>query len=105
MILPSVPRVYEKVHTAVQARFDEATGSSAGSSTGRSRSARVSRLEGEGKPIPAALRRHRLADRLVFSKVRERLGGRLRIPISGGAPLARGSPTSSTGSGSASSRA
>jgi long-chain acyl-CoA synthetase len=30
-----------------------------------------------------------LADRLVFSKVKERLGGRLRTPISGGAPLAK----------------
>jgi long-chain acyl-CoA synthetase len=90
-ILPSVPRVYEKVHTAVQARFDEATGVKRrlvdwALPIGRE----VSRLEGEGKPIPATLRaRHRLADRLVFSKVRERLGGRLRIPISGGAPLAR----------------
>jgi len=90
-ILPSVPRVYEKVHTAVQARFDEATGVKRrlvdwALPIGRE----VSRLEGERKPIPATLRaRHGLADRLVFSKVRERLGGRLRIPISGGAPLAR----------------
>jgi long-chain acyl-CoA synthetase len=90
-ILPSVPRVYEKVHAAVQARFDAATGMKRrlidwALPIGRE----VSRLEGEGKPVPATLRaRHRLADRLVFAKVRERLGGRLRIPISGGAPLAR----------------
>jgi long-chain acyl-CoA synthetase len=90
-LLPSVPRVYEKVHAAVQARFDSATGVKRrlvdwALPIGRE----VSRLESQGKPVPATLRvRHRLADRLVFSKVRERLGGRLRIPISGGAPLAK----------------
>ncbi|MEP7224705.1 MAG: long-chain fatty acid--CoA ligase [Actinomycetota bacterium] len=90
-LLPSVPRVYEKIHAAVQASFDEATGVKRrlidwALPIGQE----VSRLEGEGKSVPAGLKvRHRLADRLVFSKVRARLGGRLRIPGSGGAPLAR----------------
>ena len=90
-LLPSVPRVYEKVHSAVLARFDAATGTKRrlidwALPIGRE----VSRLEGEGKPIPAGLRaKHRLADRLVFSKVREPFGGRLRMPGSGGAPLAK----------------
>jgi long-chain acyl-CoA synthetase len=89
-VLPSVPRVFEKVHTAVQARFAEATGVKRrlidwALPIGRE----VSRLEAAGKPVPRGLAlRHRLADRLVFAKVRERLGGRLRLPISGGAPLA-----------------
>jgi long-chain acyl-CoA synthetase len=90
-VLPSVPRVYEKVHAAVLARFDEATGLKRrlidwALPLGRE----VSRLQAEGKPVPLGLAtRHRVADRLVFAKVRERLGGRLRIPISGGAPLAK----------------
>jgi len=90
-VLPSVPRVYEKVHSAVVGRFDEATGIKRrlidwALPIGRE----VSRLQSEGKPIPRGLAaKHRLADRLVFRKVRARLGGRLRIPISGGAPLAK----------------
>ena len=90
-VLPSVPRVYEKVYSAVQSRFDEATGVKRrlidwALPIGRE----VSRLQAAGSPIPRGLAiRHRLADRLVFGKVKERLGGRLRIPISGGAPLAK----------------
>ena len=90
-LLPSVPRVFEKVHSAVLARFDAATGPKRrlvdwALPIGRE----VSRLESDGKPVPASLRaRHALADRLVFSKVREPFGGRLRMPGSGGAPLAR----------------
>lgn len=90
-LLPSVPRVYEKVHSAVQARFDEATGARRrliewALPVGRE----VSRLESAGQRVPASLRaKHRIADRLLFAKVRERLGGRLRIPISGGAPLSK----------------
>jgi long-chain acyl-CoA synthetase len=90
-LFPSVPRVYEKVHAAVVAKFDEATGIKRrlvdwALPIGRE----VSRLESEGKPVPGSLaRRHRLADRLVFSKVRAQMGGRIRLPGSGGAPLAR----------------
>jgi len=90
-VLPSVPRVYEKVYAAVQSRFDEATGIKRklidwALPIGHE----VSRLQALGKPVPRDLAtRHRLADRLVFNKVKERLGGRLRIPISGGAPLSK----------------
>jgi long-chain acyl-CoA synthetase len=90
-VLPSVPRVYEKVHAAVTASFAEATGVKRrlvdwALDVGR----RESGFRREGRPLPLALAvQHRLADRLVFSKVKERLGGRLRLPISGGAPLAK----------------
>src|SRR5207247_10161722 len=42
----------------------------------------------EDVPFSLALQ-HRLADQLVYSKVKDRLGGRIRICISGGAPLAK----------------
>src|ERR671938_1896037 len=43
-----------------------------------------------GEPLRGRLAlEHRLADRLVYSKVKRELGGRLRVAISGGAPLAK----------------
>ncbi|MDQ3777528.1 MAG: long-chain fatty acid--CoA ligase [Actinomycetota bacterium] len=90
-VLPSVPRVYEKVHSAVQASFDEATGVKRKLIEWALRvGARVSELRQRGQAVPAGLAaQHRLADKLVYSKVKARLGGRLRLPISGGAPLAK----------------
>ena len=89
-VFPSVPRVYEKIHTAVVAKFDEATGSRRKLVDWALRVGReVSRRRRAGEPVPRGLAaQHRLADRLVYAKVKERLGGRLRTAISGGAPLA-----------------
>ena len=90
-VLPSVPRVYEKVHAGVLAKFDEETGAKRrivdwALGVGR----RVSTARQRGAQIPMSLElRRRLAHKLVYSKVQARLGGRLRIAISGGAPLAR----------------
>ena len=90
-VLPTVPRVLEKVHTAVSANFAAATGLKKrlvewALGVGRE----VSERRQRGEPIPRGLAlQHRLADRLVYSKVKERLGGRLRAAISGGAPLAK----------------
>ena len=88
-VLPSVPRVYEKVHTAVVSAIDESTGvkrrlADWSIAVGRD----LSEHEAAGRPAGSLLRaKHRVADKLVLSKIRERLGGRLRTPISGGAPL------------------
>ena len=89
-VFPSVPRVYEKSHTAVVSHLEAAHGPKrrlADWALGVGRE--TSRLRQEGRPLPRGLAvRHRLADRLVFSKVKNRFGGRLRLAISGGAPLA-----------------
>ncbi len=90
-IFPSVPRVYEKIYDAVVDRL----GSGPAPKRAIARWAmsvgyRVSRLRQAGKPIPPLLAaQHRLADRLVYSQVKSRLGGRLRIANAGGAPLSR----------------
>jgi long-chain acyl-CoA synthetase len=90
-VFPSVPRVYEKVHTAVTAKFDEATGVKRRLIDWALRvGGKVSKLRESERRVPAALAlQHKLADRLVYSKVKSRLGGKLRIGVSGGAPLAK----------------
>jgi long-chain acyl-CoA synthetase len=90
-IFPSVPRVYEKIHTAVVTKFDEETGAKRKViDWALEVGTRVSKLRQAKQPVPRALAlRHRLADRLVYSKVKRQLGGRLRVANSGGAPLSR----------------
>src|SRR5438067_5018069 len=90
-ILPSVPRLYEKVHTALVSQFEQTQGVRRrlldwALRTGRQAS--TYRQRGESLPPGLALR-HAVADRLVYRKVKNRLGGRLRLGVSGGAPLAK----------------
>lgn len=84
-IAVSVPRLFEKIHARVMA------------GTGlkkrillwaRGVGERVAdeRLAGR-EPSGTLALRYRLADRLVFSRLRERTGGRLELFVSGGAPL------------------
>ena len=90
-LLPSVPRLYEKVHTAVVAQFEQVHGPRRrlldwALGVGR----QVSELRQGGEAVPRGLAlRHRVADRLVYSKIKNRLGGRLRLGVSGGAPLSK----------------
>ena len=90
-VLPSVPRVFEKVHTAVLGKFGEATGVKRRLVDWALRVGYdVSRRRRGGEPVPRALAaQHSLASKLVYGKVHERLGGRVRLCISGGAPLAK----------------
>jgi long-chain acyl-CoA synthetase len=88
-ILPAVPRVYEKIHANVLGEIDREGGAKRAIGLWAiGVGGRASRLRREGKPVPALLRLdERIAERLVFSKVKQRLGGRLRVGVSGAAPL------------------
>jgi long-chain acyl-CoA synthetase len=77
-ILPAVPRVYEKIHANVVGEIERSSGlKRAIGRWGLRVGATKSKTSLQG----------RLADKLVLEKVRERLGGRIRIGISGAAPL------------------
>jgi long-chain acyl-CoA synthetase len=87
----SVPRLFEKLHEVALAKVREA---------GRAQEKifawameighDVHAKKRAGRPIPLVLElQHRYADKLVFSKLRARFGGRLRFALSGAAPIDR----------------
>ena len=86
-----VPRFFEKVHGRVMAAMASAP-------TLRRKIFEWAVCVGKaatpylmaGKPLPGLLGfKHRMADKLVFHKLRGRLGGRMKMFVSGAAPLPR----------------
>jgi long-chain acyl-CoA synthetase len=88
---PAVPRIYEKIHTAVVDNIEEQVPLIGAEllrwALAQGRRARAA--ERAGRPLrPIAAMQHRLADRLVLAKVRRAFGGRLVMAIVGAAPIA-----------------
>ena len=89
-IMAAVPRVYEKVLERAEAAAREGGAAKAGIFAW-ARSVGELRVEREqtGRSAGLVLKLlSAIADRLVFSKLRERTGGNIRFFVSGGAPLA-----------------
>jgi long-chain acyl-CoA synthetase len=88
-LFAAVPRLYEKVMQKITDKVAEApAGKRALFNWALETGAAASRLRLVGRDIPFGLAaKHALADRLVLSKVREGMGGRLRFCASGGAAL------------------
>jgi long-chain acyl-CoA synthetase len=90
-IFVSVPRVYEKVLAKVQEKVASGSGLQQKIfhwAQGVGRRALPHRLRQQSPPGLLGLQL-KVADALVFKKVRQRLGGRFRFALSGGAPLGR----------------
>ena len=85
-VLVSVPRLYEKVYQSVL----DASGAKAkivGWAVKVGRRVALCRESGSKVPFMVGLQ-YRIVDKLVFSKIRAAVGGRLRYFVSGGAALA-----------------
>ena len=87
----AAPRIFEKAHARIVTMQAAEGGAkekifNAAFKVGK----KVDQLKREGKSVPLPLKlQHALFDRLVFSKIRERFGGRVRFFISGAAALNR----------------
>jgi long-chain acyl-CoA synthetase len=90
-LMCGAPRIFEKVYNRTVTTAQSAGGAKAkifawAVRTGKEKVA----LEQAGKPVPGGLKlRYAVAEKLVFSKIQERLGGRIRVLVSGSAPLSQ----------------
>ena len=85
------PRVWERVFSSITAEVKKRGAVARKMFYGAvGLGSEVARLREEGRPVPKPmLALLKLADRLVFSKIRTRLGGRIRLAASGAAPLGK----------------
>ncbi len=90
-LMCAAPRIFEKVYNKTVTTALGAGGAKAkifgwAVGVGKQKVA----LDQAGKPIPGALKlKYSIAEKLVFSKLQQRLGGRLRVLVSGSAPLSQ----------------
>jgi long-chain acyl-CoA synthetase len=88
-LMAAAPRIFEKVYNRVVTGVQEEGGAKAkifawAMRIGKEKVA----LEQTGRPVPAVLAtKYTIANKLVFSKLQARLGGRIRYLVSGSAPL------------------
>ncbi len=90
-LMTSVPRLYEKMYARV---LEKVAGDPAirqkifwwAIKTGKSA---AKYLQRNSEPTGFLAFKYNLASKLVFSKIKERVGGRLRFFVSGGAPLSK----------------
>ena len=91
-LLFGVPRIWEKMHAAIDGKLRDATGAKAHiASWARSVGTQVSQLRMRGEtPSGGLALQYKLANKLVFTKLRQAIGlDRARVCVSGAAPIGR----------------
>jgi long-chain acyl-CoA synthetase len=89
-VITTVPRLFERIHSRIMKQVDAGPDSKKKIFRWALEVGRQYAEQRKRKRISPLLKiRHTVADRLVFSKLRERTGGRMRFFVSGGAALAR----------------
>lgn len=86
-LLLSVPRIWEKIYTAAELKQGKGLKRNIFRWAVKVAVTWSRQLDEPGGPSAGVKMRHKLADKVVYSKIRELLGGRLVWTISGGAPL------------------
>jgi long-chain acyl-CoA synthetase len=82
----AVPRVFEKIYNSAEATT-QAAGRGRIFAAASDAAIAWSRAQETGGPGLALRARHAMFDRLVYGKLRARLGGKVQYAVSGGAPL------------------
>ena len=90
-IMTAVPRLFERIYSRILRTVESQSETKQkifnwGIEVGKEYSS--IKRNGDVPPVTLTLK-HKLADKLVFKKLREKTGGKLRFFISGGAPLSR----------------
>ncbi|MGL5818392.1 MAG: AMP-dependent synthetase/ligase [Phycicoccus sp.] len=83
----AVPRVFEKIYNSAEAGAEQSGRGRVFAGAVAAATAWSEAQDGDAA-VPVGLRvRHALFDRLVYSRLRDALGGRMQYAVSGGAPL------------------
>lgn len=87
-VLIAVPRIFEKIYNGILTQIESSSKKEKVFNWAISVGQQVSHYKQNREPIPFSLiAEYKVAQKLVFNKVFEKLGGRLRFAVSGGAPL------------------
>jgi long-chain acyl-CoA synthetase len=89
--LVAPPRVWERMYTSICTEVRKRSAISQRVFHGAlGVGAEVAKRRQDGRGVPAWMSKaQQLADQVVFAKIRERMGGELRMPVSGAAPLGK----------------